>query len=334
MRNLVLALAAVAGAAQAASPVPDAEFAVRWTEHAYVARHAALADATEAFAAASAALCESPSQAALDQARARWTDAMLAWRKMDGAPGAPTVLARTGRMIEFRPARVKDVEARIARGEGPDPVNVAVRGLGTAEYLLWGDAAPAAQLAALRAPVRCAYLAGVAARVAEDVHAADEGWRQQLAKMGGEVEFPRRNLLAEHIGFMLGGLDGAARRIPQVRDARPKAWPDWRSASTRAAIGAQLEGFATAWFGTAERPDASLSAFVRRYDRGEADAAVRAALDRARAAVAALPASSAQTGFGPAHAEVLEALGALRRRVEEVALAFGLVLGFNDNDGD
>jgi len=211
MRGLVLALFALAGAARAAAPVPDAEFAVRWTEHAYLARHTALVVAAESFREATAGLCAVPSGEKLDDARARWSETMRAWRRMDGAPAAPTVLARTGRLIDFRPARVKDVEARIARGEGPDPANVAVRGLGVAEYLLWGDGD---SRAALAEPARCAYLQGVAARIAEDVRAADEGWAQQLAKLGGEVDFPRRNLLAENMGFMLGGLDGAARRIP------------------------------------------------------------------------------------------------------------------------
>lgn len=334
MRTLALfGLLAVTGATHAAAPVPSAQFAVRWTEQAYMARHATLLSAAEGFRAASEALCAAPSAAALDRARARWSETMLAWRRMDGAPAAPVVLARTGRLIDFRPTRVKDVEARIARGEGPDPANVAVRGIGTAEYLLWGDDAPAAQLAALATPARCAYLQGVAARIAEDIHGSDEDWLQHVIKLGGEVDFPRRNVLAENLGFMLGGLEGVARRIPKVREARPDAWPDWRSRSTGAAITAQLEGFAFAYAGPPGRPDASLSAFVREQGHAQADERVRAALERVLEAARNLPSASRPASVTD-YAVLLDALAALRRSVETLAIELDLVLGFNDSDGD
>lgn len=331
-------MAAAAAAAEAPAPiVPDREFARAWTEHGYVDRHRRLVRAANDLEAATTRFCAAPDAAGLDAVQGRWVTVFLAWRRVDGAGAAPTVIARTGRMIDFRPARVRDVETRIARGDGPDPNNVAVRGLGTLEYLLFGDAAPD-PLERLRQPVRCAYASATAALLAADVRAIDTGWQQQLERLGGETDLPRRNLLAENIGLMISGLDGALSRFPKVRDARREAWPDWRSGATRAAIGAQLEGFAQAWSGTIDaspRADASLAAWMARQGHHDAVDRVDAALDRARKAWQALPARVDAPAADAARQRFSAAVAALKAAMErDVAAPLGVVLGFNDNDGD
>lgn len=316
-------------------PVPGRAFALAWTEQAYLGRHRALRSAAATLHAGLAAFCARPAPAALPALQRQWSEAFLAWRRMDGAGAAPTVIARSGRMIDFRPARVRDVEQRIARGEGPAAHNVAVRGLGTLEYLLFGDRDGSA--ARLAEPARCAYAAGTAELIVRDLAQLERGWQQQLERLGGDTDLPRRNLLAENIGLMISGLDGALARFPKVREAAPEAWPDWRSASTRAAIGAQLEGFATAWAGAADgtRSAASLAAYLAGLGHGNAVARVDAALAAARAAWAALPAAVAAPAAEAGRARLTEAIGALKAAMEgEVAAPLGIVLGFNDNDGD
>lgn len=341
---LLLTLAAsLAAPASAAPPVPTRDFSLAWTEHGYLGRHRDLLGAAERLHAATVALCQAPSRARLETTRARWLDAHLAWRRVDGAGAAPTVIARSGRMLDFRPARVRDIDARIARGDGPDPANVAVRGFGTLEYLLYGnpgdnrDADTAAALDALRQPARCAYLNATAALLLADADATDTGWRQQLERLGGNVDLPRRNLLAENIGLMVSGLDGALARFPKVREAKREAWPDWRSASTRAALGAQLDGFALAYAGSADgHPQAaSLSALLRTHGHAAVDRKVLDAYRSARQAWQALPEAVAADGAEAARQRFTAAVSALKGTLEDdVAGALGVVLGFNDNDGD
>ncbi|GAA5784605.1 imelysin family protein [Chitiniphilus shinanonensis] len=330
----LLTLLALTGAApvHAEAPLPDAEFAVRWIDGAYVSRHEALVAASERFAGAARQFCARPDDAGLQATRSAWRGAMLAWRTMDGASGGPIVLERTGRMIDFRPTRTKDIEKRIASGAGVDPHNVSVRGLPAAEYLLYGDAQPKAQLARLKDPARCAYLQGSAGRALEDVHQLDAGWTLYEEQLQGEAEFFRKNLFSETIGLMLSGIEGAIRRLPRVEEAQPDAWPDWRSGLTRDAIGAQLDGFATAYFGV--DGGVGLANFVAAQGHATVNAKVKATYDNARAALAALPADQARSSEAQ-RAAVRSALSALKQAIAgDVAVALDVVLGFNDSDGD
>ncbi|WP_255988262.1 imelysin family protein [Chitinolyticbacter albus] len=328
----ILALLAVAGLAHAEAPVPDAGFATSWVQQAYIGRHQALALAVDAFATASHGFCAQPGADTLATARSGWQSAMLAWRNMDGATGGPIVLERTGRMIDFRPTRVKDIEKRIAAGDGVDPHNVSVRGLSAAEYLLYGEAAPAAQLAKLKNKARCAYLVGSAERVAADVHQLDAGWTLYAEQLGGEAAFFRNNLLPETIGLMLSGLEGAIRRLPRVEEAEPSAWPDWRSGITKAALAAQLDGFATAYFGP--KGDGGLASFVAAQGHTAVNTKLKTQLDAARAAIAKLNADQAKQTEAQQTA-VRTSLSALKQTIAgELAPALDIVLGFNDSDGD
>ncbi|WP_169307226.1 imelysin family protein [Chitiniphilus eburneus] len=330
----LLTLMALASAAlvHAEAPVPDAAFAARWIEQAYLPRHQALVAGSERFAEAAKAFCARPDQAGLEATRGAWREAMLAWRAMDGASGGPIVLERTGRMIDFRPTRTKDIEKRIASGAGVDPHNVSVRGLSAAEYLLYGDAQPQAQLTRLKDKARCAYLQGSASRALEDVHQLDAGWALYVEQLQGEADFFRKNLFSETIGLMLSGIEGAIRRLPRVEEAQPDAWPDWRSDLTREAIGVQLDGFAVAYFGTGG--GAGLATFVAAQGHDAVNAKVKAAYDAARKALAALPADRARSTEAQ-RAALRTALSGLKQVVAgDVAVALDVVLGFNDSDGD
>ncbi|MDO9598727.1 MAG: imelysin family protein [Azoarcus sp.] len=331
-------MAAAASAAEPPAPlIPDRSFALGWAEQHYLNRHRALTRTATELEALTTAFCATPDASGLAALQGKWVATFLAWRRVDGAGAAPSVIARTGRMIDFRPARVRDVESRIARGEGPAPNNVAVRGLGTLEYLLFGDAL-ADQVERLRHPARCTYAAATATLIAADVRELDTGWQQQLERLGGEIDLPRRNLLAENIGLMISGLDGAVARFPKVRDAAREAWPDWRSGTTRAAIGAQLEGFTEAWSGSTEGTqgaDTSLAAWMTRQGHAAAAARVDLALERARSAWQALPERLDTPAADAARLGFVDAVTALKAVMErDVAGTLGVVLGFNDNDGD
>lgn len=335
--TLLVAAVGASHAAPPVPPVPDTPFALGWTEQAYLDRHRQLRAASVQMLGALHALCRAPGEAGLKQARLRWADAYLAWRAVDGAGAAPTVIGRTGRMIDFRPARVRDIDSRIARSEGPDASNVAVRGFGTLEYLLFGDGKVDA-LQRLRQAAACAYAVDTARLIETDLDALDLGWRQQLERLGGDTDLPRRNLLAENIGLMLSGLDGAVARLPKVKEARQDAWPDWRSGLTRAAILAQLAGFTDAWTGSADRRQRhphSLATFMLAQGHETAVREVDQALTTALAAANGLPVAITTNEAEAARQAFVTSVQTLKASVEtHVAGQLGILLGFNDNDGD
>lgn len=320
-----------------APPIPDTTFALGWTEQAYLDRHQHLRAASAQMLGALHALCRRPDAPGLQQAQRHWTQAYLAWRTVDGAGAAPTVIARTGRMIDFRPARIRDVDQRIARSEGPDPNNVAVRGFGTLEYLLFGDG-QASTLPRLQQGAACEYAVTTARLIEADLDALDVGWQQQLERLGGDTDLPRRNLLAENIGLMLSGLDGALARLPKVKEARLEAWPDWRSGLTRAAIHSQLAGFADAWSGNLDgrkRHPHSLAALMLEQGHEDSVRQVDQALSSALSAADRLPAAITTNEADAARQAFIASVQALKTRVEtQVAGQLGILLGFNDNDGD
>ncbi|KAF0814754.1 hypothetical protein IGB42_00809 [Andreprevotia sp. IGB-42] len=331
---IAVVLLAVAGVSQAEALVPDTAFAVRWLDEGYLARHNALQAAADQFSSASAAFCSKPAAATLADARNAYGKALLAWRSMDGATAGPNVLERTGRKIDFRPTRVADIESAISDGKGVDALNVATRGLPAAEYLLWGDRQPTAQLNKLKKPARCAYLTGSAAQIVTDVHALDEGWATYRKELAGEEAFFRNNLFPETVGLMLAGLEGTLRRLPRVDDAKIEAYADWRSDVGKAAVSAQLEGFAVAYFG-AGKDKASLAGFLVDHDKAAVNTRVLAALDNARALLKKMPQKIDAPAGAATRKAFIKAVADIKHVVEgDVAEALDITLGFNDSDGD
>ncbi|AOY00718.1 imelysin family protein [Jeongeupia sp. USM3] len=333
MRRILIAgcLSLCAGLAHAEAAVPDAAFATGWLDNAYLGRYRSVVAASERLDASVTALCAGPDARRLDAARKDWMTAALAWRTMDGAALGPMVLERTGRRADFRPTRTAEIEARIAAGDGVDPLNVAARGLPAAEYLLWGDRAPQAQLARLKTPARCAYLAGTTTQLVADLRAVD--WPLYRGQLNGAEAYFRRQMLPEAVGLMLAGLEGTIRLLPRVADAERDAYAQWRSDSTRAALGAQLDGFATGYFGADGK--GGLAALVREQGHDEVNDTVARALAASRAAWRKLPQRLDGGSAAPARKAFTNAVAALKRSVEgDVADALDLSLGFNDSDGD
>lgn len=340
--TLLIACLSLPHAASATPPTPDAAFASTWLEAAYLPRHQALGAAVQQLLPATEALCQHLDDTTLAQARERWRDAQLAWRRMDGGAGYPNIIARTARMIDFRPVRTKDIETRVAEGQATDASNVAVRGLAAVEYLLYGDAQPQAQLARLAEPNRCARLESTARQLSADMAKTDDAWTDYLRQVSGTDDNARRNLLALNIGQILSGLDGAVRRIPRIKSPQPDAWLDWRSGLSQAAIGAQLDGARQAWFGhlggtDAPAQPASMDGLLRAQGHVEGADRIKLAFEQVRSRHAAL--ANDLSRVDGAHAQAIAdfqlAVAALRRHIEQDgAVALGIVLGFNDNDGD
>ncbi|XZG70652.1 imelysin family protein [Chitinibacteraceae bacterium HSL-7] len=325
--KLLLACALLPLAVHAAPPTPEA--ATRWLDSGYLVRHTALAAAVDTLASSSTAFCRAPDDAALTALRRDWLAALTAWRTMDGASAGPMVLERLGRKIDFRPTRTADIEKRISAGKGVDERNVSVRGFAAIEYLLYGDDAPAAQLARLKAPARCTYLVSSAAQIKTDVHQLDAGWRVYREELAAENPFFREQMQSETLGLMAGAVESTSRRLPRVEDADASAWPDWRAHSTRGLMLAQLGGTRTAFFAEGGIRDALVAA-------GQTGLAERAVtlFDQSEARISALPAN-AQTAARDDVDAVRAQLQKLKQfLLADVAGALDLTLGFAASDGD
>ncbi len=323
-----LLLASLAPFAQAEPQTPGPTWSIGWLDAGYLPRHAALGQAADTLASASAALCAKPDKATLYKARAAWLATSQAWRAMDGASGGPMVLERLGRKIDFRPTRPADIEASLGLAAAERLGNVATRGLAAAEYLLWGEKQPAQQLAKLRDAQRCAMLAEIGRQVASDVHALDAGWQSYRQQLGGESDFFRQNLLSEHINLMIAALEGLQKRLPKDEAPRPANFIEWRSGSSKSQLLAQIGGFGTAFFAT-PGPAGRLN--------GDLAARMQARFDAARKDCAALP-DPLETSGAASHAarkQCSKALSALKTVLQdEVAVELDLTLGFTEGDGD
>ncbi|WP_028451458.1 imelysin family protein [Chitinilyticum aquatile] len=332
MKRLTLSatfvLAGLLSHAHAEPQVPDAAWATGWLDAGYLPRHAALATAADALASASDTLCAHPDKASLEKTRTAWLQTSLAWRSLDGASGGPMVLERLGRKIDFRPTRPADIEASLDASAAERRDNAATRGLAAAEYLLWGDAEPAAQLKRLRDPARCQALQAISNQIASDVHALDAGWQSYRAQLGGESDFFRQNLLSEHINLMITALEGLQKRLP--KDEAPKAanYIEWRSGSSKTQLLAQIDGFGNAFFakpGPATRLDSALAGKMQE----------RFAV--ARQQCSTLPDRLETSGAGSHSARKAcgKAIAALKTTLQdEVAVELDLTLGFTEGDGD
>ncbi|MDW5418007.1 imelysin family protein [Iodobacter sp. CM08] len=322
---LILSTALLSPLVHAEPTIPTPEFSVRWLEEAYLPRHKILLAASDAFATQSKAFCAAPNEKSLAITRNTWKQAALAWHAMDAAPGGPIVLERTGRKIDFWPTREADIEAMIPKGL--DERNVGARGLPAAEYLLWGNQEPKAQLAKLKAQDRCLYLVGISERIVSDVSLLNAGWQNYHQQLGAENPFFRQNLLPETLNLMLGALDSQAKRLP--KEAKREAFAEWRSGTGKASSVAVLNTVASTLFS----PSGGITLLLA--DKPEVIAKVKTAIANAKTAQAAIPEAFDSPAAKAARSNYLASIKELKRSIEtDVAEALDLTLGLSESDGD
>lgn len=309
-----------------AEPVqPSPEFSVRWLDEAYLPRHQALVKASHSFATESKAFCAGPTEKNLASTRNAWKKAALAWHAMDAAPGGPIVLERTGRKIDFWPTRPDDIEAMIPKGL--DERNVGARGLPAAEYLLWGNNEPKAQLAKLKATERCLYLVGISERIVSDIALLNDGWGYYREQLGAENPFFRQNLLPETLNLMLGALDSQAKRLP--KDAKREAFAEWRSGTGKASSVAVLNAIDNTLFAQSGGISSLLA------DKPDVVIKVKKALSQAKLAQASIPEAFDSPAASAARSNYLASIKLLKHSIEtDVAEALDLTLGLSESDGD
>lgn len=189
-----------------------------------------LEDSFQALEQHTEALCHSPSEEALDEARNAFEDAALAWAGIEWFRTGPAMSDNRLERILFYPDRkstgLKQVR-RAMRTEDKDAASsatlakqsVAMQGLGAIEFLLFGK--DAEQLADGEAGFRCTYAMAVADNLVGIAEELSQGWSDD-EKLAALFVSPARDnpLFRDHVealnlvlGTMIHGLEA-------IRDIR------------------------------------------------------------------------------------------------------------------
>lgn len=323
MTALVFCGQVLANTSIADKPAPTEAFAAAIEREWIAPRAAEFARDGKQLAPAVQALCDAPpatADAALQQARGRWRDAMASWERLSAVAIGPVLERRSQRQIDFTPTRPRLIEKAVktapADAAAMELIGTPAKGLPALEWLLWVKPAQPAS-------PECRYAVQVAAEIGREA--------QALASTRS-APADARTALADLVNQWVGGLERlrwANLEMPaRVAQTGAKEAPDFpRRASGASALAwaAQWEALRGLAIGTA-----SLESALR--ERGQsktADALARAV----RAADADLRDLAANDT--PRILAAAKTLAALKRLVEnEVAPALGVSIGFSDADGD
>jgi len=329
-------LLAGAGAARAQAVAVPFYSAQHWVEGLY--RHGLAPDAA-AFAARAAALpaavgtrCDAAGAAAapaLDQARAQWRDAMLAWEALAALPIGPLIERRALRTLDFTPARpaliARAIEAQPADAAAMERIGAPAKGLPALEWLLWtSPVAPGAPA--------CRY----ALQVAEDLA------REARALVAAAAAEPPRDeaQLATATAEAVNQLVGAVERLRWAQIEKPTRggaeFPRTASGATAQSWQAQWQAIRARLRMPASAPPTPGTGLlpVETWLRGrgllaEADV-LAAAVDVADASLRGLT-----PGAGARLSAAAQALAGVKQVLENrVAPALQVRIGFSDADGD
>ncbi|WP_018235139.1 imelysin family protein [Ensifer sp. BR816] len=231
-----------------------------------------LSRATADLGEKNAALCATPSTAALDEARAAFSDVVRKWSAIEIIRLGPALEQNRFERFLFYPDRkstgLKQVQAILAKrdesatqAESLKSKSVAVQGLGALEYVLYGTGAES--LASEEGGFRCRYGMAIAQNlttIAGELLAAWEkpdGIQSAWKKAGPDNPLFRDN--KEAATELLGVLVHSVEMIKDQRlrpfyagptagkadKGRPKLAIYWRSGNTMASLAANLRGLQT-----------------------------------------------------------------------------------------
>ena len=313
-------------------------------------------------AAAIGALAAAPSQAALDAAQDAWRAARAPWKECDAFAFGPATDERLGVAIDQFPVVPAKIESEIA-GTAPltveyiDTIGADRKGFHAIEHLVFGDGDDAAVLASLTTDAAAARrrelaiaLAGNLERKVLELRGAwapdGGGYAETVAAPGSanatyptikavidafvnESVFLAELVADARIGKPLGLATGGAPQ-PALEESGP-------SDNSLADMAASLRGIRAIYTGARAGGGAGGIGAIVAAQSPATDREVRDLLDRAIAAVGAIP-RPFRAAIVDQRALVQAAYDAVKelKRVlaTEVLAALGATLKFNDNDGD
>ena len=232
--------------------------------------YAALRDAADALNAKIEALCQTPSEASLEEAKAAFAATVEAWSKVEIFRFGPIAEQHRYERLFYWPdpkgLGLKQLQEIMAKRDQAATVpeelaakSVALQGLPALEYLLYGDDAESlTEPGDIESPsaFRCSFAAAVATNIDRIASAVVEGWREGSAYeksfLGPAPEDPRYQTPKE---VTLELFKAFTSGIELVRDqklgkplgesagkAKPKLAAFWRSGLTFVNAAGNLEG--------------------------------------------------------------------------------------------
>jgi len=304
--------------------------------------------------AALASLRDAPGADTLQAARQAWRAARAAWRRTTAfGIGPGDDLAVTGGVID-EPTAPDKLEALLAGAGALDATAIRslpanVRGLLALEHLLFDPDASDDQVVQRlsgEAAIRRRLLASLLAEeLSARFMAIADGWTGRFAReveeagRGGSVFVRERDA---YDNFMNKALAVVDRTIDSVRAGAggppPQTPPpiSLRSDNVSADVMDDLRGFQAAYLGRGSGGQGLAIADVVRAMSPMADDEMRASIEQALVAVAALPRPLRAAGVtSPPVAQAITALRLVKLRLATgVFSAMGVSVGFSDNDGD
>lgn len=369
-RVAVLVLAAFAGPAlvgcsnDPSSSASDAKpVLVDLTNVVILPAYRAADRSAESLRASAKALEASPSEATLRTTQEAWRAARKVWHQSEAFRFGPVKTRNISSAIDFWPARLETIEGVIA---GADPITVAsiealganAKGFMALEALLFdsaaGDAAVLAKLSTDPAAARRRSFVAVAAEHLEGKTAellaawepASGNFARELTEAGtGAVLFPSGKAAVDQLvnstifaaDLVVGTKIGKPYGTKSGGNPLPDQEESPRSDNSIADMLDTLDGVRSMYTGAYAGADAKGISDLVRAKNAALDDRVLAALDEARAKVAAIPPPfrTAITTQRPAVDAAYQATRTLKNTMStEVATALATTLQFNDNDGD
>ena len=354
---LLLAGAASGSRAQEIAPADYARVNAALVEAHALPRYERLAVATEAFAAASQALCAGPDDAGLASVRARFHDAMDAWMGVQHLRFGPADLLMRGYRFYFWPqARGKVAEAVadiVAAGEDDATLaarigraNVAVQGLLAVEVLLYDGR----YLGAGDGPQGCGLLGAVTANMRTMAAGILADWREGDAPFARLLTMPGPDnpYVEDHAAGTLAffqSLHDSLQFIADVKlkpvignsaqQVRPMLAESRLSGRSQRSIVVTLEALQALYGGEGAAGIGDLTAGADpKLDRLMRKA-FRLTLATARALDRPVEDAAADPSLRPRVKKLATQVQALKQIVRDrLAPALGLAVGFNALDGD
>lgn len=353
---LALLLGACSGGGSAREEVLD-----HLAHEVIVPRYEAAAEHAQALEEALGALCASPSEQTLADARDRWSAAREEWLRSSAGWFGPAMDRRSRPLVSWPVIEPDRIEAALERGgeigafEVRETLASSQRGYGAIEYFIFSDDEDDGALLASLPGVRCDYLQAVGEVAADEVTAVRDEWvtgidgedgTAYVDVMTGDASvslstdaaveevvrtgvFLLRAIADTQVGMAMGATGG---------EPDPAAIPDGPAHVALEDIRTQVLGIRDLYLGATEldaEDTPGISTLVRELSE-DSDARVRAAFDEMLAAIDGFDGPlTGETATGPGAEALYQQLKNLQVVIEtEVVSLLGVTVGFGDIDGD
>jgi predicted lipoprotein len=299
------------------------------SEH-FVPRVAAFARTAPPLVASMEALCKTPDNDTLNDARAHWAKSMLAWESASAINFGPLIARRSVFRIDFSPARPNLIEKALSTApralKDLELIGAPAKGFPAIEWLLW---TPPEKPELLIDRARCAYALLLAQDIADEAHMLNAQFAAFAAtplpdKVANDAFAGLLNLALNGLGQL-----GVRKMEQPAERANGRTFPRLASGQTAAAWNTQWLSLRNFLVGDGGSANDNLNALLRSLNLLELSAHMRSAADRVSSTLQATQATPADA------IKAAKDIVALRVvLVDEVAAALAIPVQFGENDGD